>query len=71
MHADGRVNVLHRAVEAERSGAADEDLAPFREGNGARDLLDRLARHGSDEHAQLTPGTPRAARSPARPRASR
>ncbi len=31
MHGDGRVNVAHRAIEAERSGASDEDLAPVGE----------------------------------------
>jgi hypothetical protein len=53
MHGDGRVNVAHRAIEAERPGASDEHLLPVGEGNGARDLLYGRARDSSDEHRLL------------------
>ncbi len=53
MHGDGRVNVAHRAIEAERPGASDEDLVPVGERNRARDLLYGRARDSSDEHRLL------------------
>ena len=53
MHGDRRVDILHRAVEAERPEASDEDLAPVGERNRARDLLYSRARYSSDEHRLL------------------
>ena len=53
MHGDRRVNVPHRAVEPERAGASDEDLAPIGDRNRARDLLYGRARDSSDEHRLL------------------
>ncbi len=50
MHGHCRVDVPHRAVEAKRPGASDEDLAPVGEGDRARDLLYSRARDSSDEH---------------------